>query len=679
MDALPPPGSLLQAQLTGHGTVAGTPKYMAPEQTRGESVDAKSDQYSFCRALHEALFSAPASSGVSPTPRRVLADVAEAIQKGLSENPADRHPSMAALLAALTSAPQRRRRRRAVALGVGVLVAGAAALTAVQLHRARICRGGERRLAGVWDNGVRSQLRTAFTRTGHPNASATWSSVESALDQYANQWVSAQTEACEATRLRGEQSEAVLRLRSACLDSRLASLRDLTQLLASATAQRLDRAPEAALNLRSTRDCADVTRLQRAQALEPKTPEKKDAALRSQRALDQARTLDSTGATAEAMKMAQDAVVLARAAGHRGLEAEALEASGWYQHEGGDYRRAAETLNEATITALAGDNPEAFALAATKLLFIHSERFGDLREARRWAARAGATLERLVGQPATDADVQRVSAALIPTVSQYLNNLWGLAYRDGTFAEARPLLEKAVALRERSYGADHPETAKVLNNLGIALASEGDYAGARALYARCHRSTAGAFGPKHPYNAMYLLNLGETWSAEAEHRKARETYEQVVAIWSEAYGPAHVNTVIGVEHLAGALLGEGDAKAALSRFEQALAAREKLHGAGTPLTATARAGVGRAWQALGDRSKALANLERAVALGGGDPEDRVGVASTHFALAQVVSDATRADRLSKQALELLRGPGRAETELAKRIEAWRAARTLRGR
>nr|MDQ3367289.1 serine/threonine protein kinase [Myxococcota bacterium] len=59
------------AQLTHDGAIVGTPAYMAPEQDRGEDVDARSDQFSFCAALYEALY------GQRPFAGDAYAEIAE--------------------------------------------------------------------------------------------------------------------------------------------------------------------------------------------------------------------------------------------------------------------------------------------------------------------------------------------------------------------------------------------------------------------------------------------------------------------------------------------------------------------------------------------------------------------------------------------------------------------------
>src|SRR5262249_40924328 len=49
----------------------------------------------------------------------------------------------------------------------------------------------------------------------------------------------------------------------------------------------------------------------------------------------------------------------------------------------------------------------------------------------------------------------------------------------GDLARARPLFERALAVREKALGPEHPGTAASLNNLARLLPAEGDLAGAR--------------------------------------------------------------------------------------------------------------------------------------------------------------------------------------------------------
>ena len=136
---------LVEAHLTRTGALLGTPAYMAPEQFRGEMATARSDVFAFCVVVWEAIFGQRPFTGatiadlfhavdhgaISPPPRaiRVPSPLRRELRRGLATNPADRHPSMPELLAALERAG-RSSRLRAALIAAGAVVAGCTAALA---------------------------------------------------------------------------------------------------------------------------------------------------------------------------------------------------------------------------------------------------------------------------------------------------------------------------------------------------------------------------------------------------------------------------------------------------------------------------------------------------------------------------------------------------------------------
>ncbi|MBC8067693.1 MAG: protein kinase, partial [Deltaproteobacteria bacterium] len=100
--------------LTRTGALLGTPKYMAPEQEHGALASARSDQFSFCVALYEGLYGRPPFEGETiaryrrnvrqgrllppPLDTKVKNWVHQEIVRGMSNDPALRHPGMDVLL-----------------------------------------------------------------------------------------------------------------------------------------------------------------------------------------------------------------------------------------------------------------------------------------------------------------------------------------------------------------------------------------------------------------------------------------------------------------------------------------------------------------------------------------------------------------------------------------------------
>ncbi len=567
----------LHQELTRAGAVVGTPPYMAPEALRGAVLDARSDQFSFCVALYEALyrhrpfpnvpFSDPHRWQLAEPPRGtpVPGWLRKVVLRGLSLDPAHRYESMDALAKALAADPAVGRRR--LWLGAGFAAALGAAVAVARAPAAPgMCQGAAARLAGVWDGQVSAQLSAAFLATKQPLAQDAFDHVRDGLDRYTTAWVKQHTEACEATRVRGEQSDEVLSLRMTCMEQRLREVRALTEVLRESTETVLTQAPRAVLSLTPLERCASVEAL-RAPVPPPASPEAlaKVEALRAR--LPRVKALLDSGRYAKGLELAKPLVEETKATGYRPLQAEALHLLGFLEEKQGELKEAEAAYKQSLLAALAGGHRAAAALAAANLVRASMLllQFDQVPERGEYAR---VSLEALGGDALTEAYLEMA--------------LGSVQVRQGDYAGARTRFERALALRTKALGPEHPDVAAALNNIGAAVDLAGDSPAALPYFERAARIWTQALGADHPETLQAVGNLGSSRLHLGSAEQAKAENDRAIAGLRRTLGNEHPRMPSLLRNASMISDALGHHEQALAEAEEALALTERRFGKEQP-------------------------------------------------------------------------------------------------
>ena len=156
----------------------------------------------------------------------------------------------------------------------------------------------------------------------------------------------------------------------------------------------------------------------------------------------------------------------------------------------------------------------------------------------------------------------------------------------GAYGKAEPLYKRALAIREKVLGPEHPHTAVSLASLAALYDSLGAYAKAEPLYKRALAIDEKVFGPEHPSIATDLNNLAELYSSLGAYDKAEPLYKRSLAIYEKVLGPEHPDTATGLNNLAELYRALGAYGKAEPLYKRALAIYEKVLGPEHPSTAT---------------------------------------------------------------------------------------------
>jgi len=201
-----------------------------------------------------------------------------------------------------------------------------------------------------------------------------------------------------------------------------------------------------------------------------------------------------------------------------------------------------------------------------------------------------------------------------PDVASSLNNLAELLRGQGDYAQAKLLYERALAIYEKVHGKEHPDVATSLNNLALLLNNQGDYAQAKPPYERALAIDEKVYGKDHPEVATDLNNLAGLFYAQGDYAQAKPLYERSLAIIEKVLGKEHPDVATSLNNLASLLDHQGDYAQAKPLYERSLAIIEKVLGKEHPDVATSLNNIAGLLDNQGDYAQAKPLYERALAI-----------------------------------------------------------------
>ncbi|MBL8419186.1 MAG: tetratricopeptide repeat protein [Dechloromonas sp.] len=245
----------------------------------------------------------------------------------------------------------------------------------------------------------------------------------------------------------------------------------------------------------------------------------------------------------------------------------------------------------------------------------------------------------------------------IPDPTTRLLNYVGLLLNQkALYAEAEPLMRRALAIDEASFGTDHPRVATDLNNLALLLQATNRLAEAEPLLRRALAIDKASFGADHPSIAIRLNNLAVLLKATNRLAEAEPLMRRALAIDEASFGADHPDVARDLNNLAALLQATNRLAEAEPLLRRALAIDEASFGADHPRVTTDLNNLAAWLQATNRLAEAEPLMRRAMVIDGaslGADHPRVATEINNLAqLLQATNRLAEAEPLMRRVLTI---------------------------
>jgi tetratricopeptide (TPR) repeat protein/DNA-binding XRE family transcriptional regulator len=199
-----------------------------------------------------------------------------------------------------------------------------------------------------------------------------------------------------------------------------------------------------------------------------------------------------------------------------------------------------------------------------------------------------------------------------PEIATTLNTLGALYREQGKFAEAESLCQHLLRIWEQQAEPDHAQVVESLNTLAVICTSRGQFAEAEPLYLRELAICEQWLGPSHHDTARTLNNLGNLYSFQGRYREAEPLYLRALDIWERQLGPQNSRLAYPLHGLGALYHYQGKLAIAGPLYARALSIREQQLGPEHPQVAYLLTGLANLSQERGEYAEAESLYRRAL-------------------------------------------------------------------